>query len=339
MSDVVLGLDTSNYRTSFAAVSVEGGILMNFRELLPVERGQRGLRQSDAVYQHLKRLKSMTESFRNAISGHRVVAVCASCAPRDRTDSYMPVFEVGDTLGGILSAAMDVPFFRTDHQHGHIRAASAGTPLERAEEYLALHLSGGTTDLLWFRNGTLSQIGGSMDLHIGQLIDRIGVAMGMEFPAGPAMERLAREGNSRSILGCSMEENGLYCHFSGAETKALRLIGEGGISREDLSREVYDLLARTTARMLKAGHGKTGLREALLCGGVASSALFRELLNERIRRGRIPVAVCFGDPGLSGDNAVGAAMIGADRFRREFARENRKGKKENSEDLYGCEHS
>lgn len=318
MSDVVVGLDTSNYRTSLAAVSVSGGVVMNKRELLPVDHGDRGLRQSDALYLHLKLLKSMTDSFRNALSGYRIAAVCASCKPRDRAGSYMPVFEAGETVGGILSAAMDVPFFRTDHQSGHIRAAVTGTPLENSEEFLALHLSGGTTDLLCIRADVINQIGGSLDLHIGQLVDRIGVAMGMRFPAGPELERMAEKGRSRGLLGCSLERNDLFCHFSGAETKALRMLRNGSISSEDLSGEIFDLLARTAARMLQAGRRETGLQDAIICGGVSSSVLFRKLLRERLARSRAHARVWFGDPELSGDNAVGVALIGADRYRREY---------------------
>ena len=91
MNTAVLGLDTSNYRTSVALVNEDGEILLNFRELLPVPPGERGLRQNEAVFAHLRQLAATEESLRKAAGGS-IGAVAASTAPRDGADSYMPVF-------------------------------------------------------------------------------------------------------------------------------------------------------------------------------------------------------------------------------------------------------
>lgn len=319
----VLGLDTSNYRTSAALAALDGTVLLNERELLPVEMGKRGLRQSDAVYAHLKQLKPMTEKIREAsASGVQLAAVCASVRPRDREDSYMPVFEVGDTLGRAIAAAEGIPFFPTDHQQGHLRAAAHGTPMEREERYLALHLSGGTTDLLLREPTGVTELGTSLDLHAGQLIDRVGVALGCAFPAGPQMECLARQARSEGRLGCAMEDHDLSCHLSGAEAQAMRWIREGQLSPGQIAREIFDLLARTVCRMLLAGSKSRQVSQALVCGGVASSALFREMLQARMAKKPAGPRICFGEAELSGDNAVGVALIGLDRLRKMKERSN-----------------
>ena len=190
MSRTVLGLDTSNYRTSVAVVSEEGRVLLNYRELLPVPAGERGLRQSEAVFAHIRQLSAAEKALRQITEGP-VAAVAASTAPRDGADSYMPVFMAGASFGRLTAAALGVPFIGTTHQRGHLAAAAAGTELEKTGEYLALHLSGGTTDLLEVREESVIQIGGSLDLHAGQLVDRAGVAMGLAFPAGPELEKMA----------------------------------------------------------------------------------------------------------------------------------------------------
>ena len=310
MKRAVIGLDTSNYRTSVAAVSTEGEILFNERELLEVATGERGLRQSDAVFAHLKRFGRMREKLFPGGGEWTVAAVAASVSPRDGEESYMPVFQVGTSFGRMMAAMMGVPFFGTTHQRGHLAAAAMGTRLDGKDRMLALHLSGGTTDLLEMRAGTLRQIGGSLDLHAGQLVDRAGVAMGLPFPAGPALEALALAGESRGLLGCSMSRGDLDCHFSGAEAQISRWMRDGEMRPEDIAREIYDLLARTTARMLTAGAKTSGTREALVTGGVASSALFREMLEKRIRGMREAPDIVFGRPEMSGDNAVGVALIG-----------------------------
>ena len=315
MKHAVLGFDTSNYRTSFAAVSKDGDIILNRRELLPVSEGALGLRQSDAVYAHLKQMKAMLEDLRKSCDGLCIDAVCASTRPRCNPDSYMPVFEVGDTIGRGIAASMGIPFFQTDHQHGHIRAAQTGTGMEREKSFLGLHLSGGTTDLLFLDNGTLKMLGSSLDLHAGQLVDRIGVALGCSFPAGTEMEKLAMAGKSSGLLGSSMADGGLSCHLSGPEAQAYRWIQQEKMRAEDIAREIFDLLVRTSLRMMLAGMKVSGEKKALVFGGIASSTLFREMMRRRIVQQRsCPLQVVFGSPDLSGDNAVGVALIGADLF-------------------------
>ena len=309
MSITVLGLDTSNYRTSAALVDEDGTVLMNYRKLLPVPSGERGLRQNEAVFAHLRQLNEAADTLREAAKG-TIAAVAASLSPRDGSESYMPVFMAGASFGRLTAAALGVPFIGTTHQRGHLAAAKAGTELDRAENYLALHLSGGTTDLLEVHGAGIAQIGGSLDLHAGQLVDRAGVAMGLGFPAGPELEMLALQGNSRGLLGCSMSDGDLTCHFSGAESQVQRWIKEGKVNREDTAREIYDVLARSTARMLAAGAEKTGLDSALVTGGVASSPLFRMMLVQRITARRSSLKIVFGQPEMSGDNAVGVALIG-----------------------------
>lgn len=140
--------------------------------------------------------------------------------------------------------------------------------------------------------------------------------MGLKFPAGPYLEELAVKGTSSALLPVSMTDGGLSCHLSGAESQLQRMIASGKYAREDLAREVYDLLARTVARMVLAGAEKTGIRQVLLAGGVASSPLFRTMVSARIHKKDPALQVCFGRPELSGDNAVGAALIGAEKLRR-----------------------
>ena len=307
---VVIGFDTSNYRTSVAAVTLDGEILVNHRELLPVPDGERGLRQSDAVFAHIRQLRNSGKELRTALQNAEIAAVAASTKPRDGEDSYMPVFQAGYTAGNLLAAALNVPFYETTHQRGHLAAALHGTKLEGTVRLLAIHLSGGTSDLLVLDGEKLEQIGGSADLHAGQLVDRAGVEMGLPFPSGEALEALAERGRSEGRLGCSLEKGDLVCHLSGAETKVQQWIREAELPLEDIAREIYDLLARTIVRMLRAGAKEPGFAKALVTGGVASSLLLRQLVEERKKKTAGCPGIVFGPPERSGDNAVGVALIG-----------------------------
>ncbi len=315
---VTLGFDTSCYTTSAAAVNERGEVVAFSRLLLPVEQGQRGLRQSEAVFAHVRQMPMVMDAMREDLKGYQIVAVCASATPRDEADSYMPVFTVGLGHARVLSDALHVPLYTTSHQQGHIAAGQIGTQMPDGA-FVALHLSGGTTELLSCSAGKLSLIGGCADLHAGQMIDRVGVALGLGFPAGPALEKLAMayQGDVESLLPVSMEKGDLVCHLSGVETKAQQWIQKGEMPREKIAAEVFDVLARTVARLLAAACDQAGVSNALVVGGVASSTLLREKLKKRLAKQRKPICVYFGEPKYSADNAAGVAAIGMKRFQQE----------------------
>ena len=315
MNELFLGVDTSNYTTSVSCVSSEG-IVFERRTMLSVALGERGLRQSDALFQHVRNLPPLIEAMMAEIRRDQVRAVAVSAKPTAEHDSYMPVFLAGKLAAVSLSSALGVPLYETTHQAGHIRAALLGQ-----EEcfpdgtFLAMHLSGGTTDLLLVQRengliGEIKRIGYCDDLHAGQFVDRVGVRLGLPFPSGISLEALARAAEDRSIkLPASVK--GLNCSFSGQESQCQRLI-EGGAGREAVAYAVYDNLSRTFAKLLRNAFAETGCRSALLSGGVSGSALLRELLRQRLGS-----ELSYAQSGLSSDNAVGTALLARDLFVRQ----------------------
>ena len=311
--DMAIGFDTSCYTTSVAAVDERGRVVDSFRMLLPVASGQRGLRQSEAVFVHVKQVPQVMEKLSASLAkvDVRICAVSAAHAPREDAESYMPVFTVGLGHAKVLAGALQVPLYQFSHQQGHI-AAGQVDGADMGARFVALHLSGGTTDLLLSEQGKLSQLGGSLDLHAGQLVDRIGVAMGLPFPAGPSLEELALRCAERAqaILPVSMADSDLHCHLSGAEAQCDRLLKSGTLSQEEIALEVFDFLTRTVIRLLQAGCDAAKCEQALVVGGVASSLLLRRLIGERLQKSGSPMKVVFGKPEYSGDNAVGIALLG-----------------------------
>ncbi|MBQ8159375.1 MAG: hypothetical protein IJ083_01385 [Clostridia bacterium] len=309
--EIVLGFDTSCYTTSCSAVSLDGKVIGNYRKLLPVPAGERGLRQSEAVFHHVRQLPRLVEQMGQDIRGKKIAGVCASSRPRDEEDSYMPVFQVGDAQARAIASVLGVPSFSSTHQRGHIAAARIDSGLT-SKDFLTFHISGGTTELLQMKDDVLTLVAHTGDLHAGQLVDRAGVAMGLPFPAGPNLEKLALRGHAKQRLGISVgrrdQSRGEICHFSGAETQILSWI-RGGEPKEDVAAEIYDLLARTFACMIDEAERKSGTGDVLLCGGVSSSILLRSLLEERVKKLNKYVRLYFGHPEYSSDNAVGQAMI------------------------------
>ncbi len=306
---VAIGFDTSCYTTSMA-LARDGKLLCARRRLLTVEQGGRGLMQSEGVFQHETRLPALVRELMEEAGAIHIDRVGASVRPRPVEGSYMPVFTVGEGYGRAIAAVLGVPFFATSHQEGHVRAAMVDTGLRPDEDFLALHLSGGTTEVLHVSPGTMELIGGSNDLHAGQFVDRVGVRLGLGFPAGPALEQMAMHGRADARLPIWVR--GLECSFSGSESAAQRLIDAGTIAPDDMAAEVFSCVARTIAKLLVHAAEKAGCQKALLAGGVASSSLLRALLPERLKRMNSRLRLYWGRPELSGDNACGVALLASE---------------------------
>ena len=311
MTGLYIGVDTSNYTTSVSCVSTEG-IVFERRTMLSVPLGERGLRQSDALFQHVRNLPPLISAMCAAIDRESVQAVAVSATPTSAEESYMPVFLSGKLAATAIAASLNVPLYETTHQAGHVRAAMLGQEANISENpFLAMHLSGGTTDLLSVQRedgllGKIERIGGSSDLHAGQFVDRVGVALGLSFPSGVHLEALARQAKAQDIkLPSSIQE--LNCSFSGQETQCQRLIATY-TDKKEIAYAVYDCMARTFAKLLNNAFTQTGCKTALLSGGVAGSVLLRELLQDRLK-----AELLYAESGLSADNAVGTALLAMDR--------------------------
>jgi N6-L-threonylcarbamoyladenine synthase len=312
VSGLFLGVDTSNYTTSVSCVSTEG-IVFERRTMLSVPLGERGLRQSDAVFQHVRNLPPLIKEMLGAVERDSITAVGVSSKPTGAEESYMPVFLAGKLAAVSIASSLGIPLYETTHQAGHIRAALLGQEEQFTESpFLAMHLSGGTTDLLLVHRqngliGEIERIGGCEDLHAGQFVDRVGVRLGLMFPSGISLEAMSRTTEDHSIkLPASVKA--LNCSFSGQESQCQRLI-EGGAEQNAVAYAVYDCMARTFAKLLARAFIETDCKTALLSGGVSGSVLLRELLQERLN-----TELFYAQSGLSSDNAVGTALLARDTF-------------------------
>lgn len=308
---VMLGIDTSNYRTSLCLATEDGRIVAEAKRLLRVKEGKRGLQQSEAVFQHVMNLPELSDQM--GWTEYDIAGVCASEKPRPVDGSYMPVFKVGEGLAKSLSAYMKVPCFLTTHQEGHI-AAGEYTADRRPEaaRFLAVHLSGGTSELLLCERTEdgyrIEKVGGTLDLHAGQLVDRIGVALGMSFPAGPQLEELARESGGEFRVASSVQ--GLQFSFSGPEAALLRAIETKEASAAEIARATEQCIASTLEKVLRRAVEEGLPREILIVGGVAANQYIRERLIKRLEHPAVKASLYFCDPVYSGDNAYGVAMLG-----------------------------
>ena len=301
----VLGLDTSNYTTSAAVFDGEGG--RNQGRLLEVRPGELGLRQSDALFQHVKHLPEVVEALLGEEGLGTVQAVGASTRPRAVEGSYMPCFLAGASQGQVLSQVLGVPFYAFSHQQGHLAAAawSAGRLDLLDRPFLAWHLSGGTTELLRVEpeeNGVAVRaeiLGGTSDISAGQLIDRTGVLLGLPFPAGKGVEKLSRQAQKREYY--KVKVNGLTFSLSGMENKVRQMVQRGEEPAE-IAWFAQETVCRVVQACTKAAMEEYPGLPVLCSGGVASNGRLKELLRQNC-------GALFAQPQFSTDNAMGTAIL------------------------------
>lgn len=296
-----LAFDTSNYTTSCAALGEGGG--KNVSRLLDVQPGQLGLRQSDALFAHVKRLPELTQQLAASLPGP-ITAVAASTRPRAVEGSYMPCFLAGSSFGRSMAQLWRLPFFELSHQQGHIAAVlwSAGRLELLRAPFLSWHLSGGTTELLLVRpEGALFSaeiIGGTRDLSAGQLIDRTGQLLSLPFPSGRALDALSAQGGATPFR-VKVEESRFS--LSGTQNQLQRLRSDGA-GDADVARAAIETVCRAVCTATEQALARYGALPVVCSGGVSSNSLLRGAM---ARFGTV-----FGAPEYSTDNALGVAVLG-----------------------------
>ncbi len=315
----VLGIDCSAYTTSVAVVRTSGQ-WHQARRVLEVPQGARGLRPSDALFAHVQNLPGLVEDVMAPLDDRNLAWVAVSVAPRPTPDSYLPPFLAGEAVARSVAACKRVPLLRTTHQEGHIRAGLAGSGLPGETPFFAFHLSGGTTELLRVvpqgPRLAIEILGGSDDLYVGQFVDRVGVLLGLSFPAGPSLDGMIVSAPAAYALPWSrprLKEGRWWTSFSGPESAAERAISEG-IDGSRVARGMMESIAQSLVALLKRV-ASTG--DLLVIGGVAANTFLRQRLGELLPGPEW--RVWFAEPDWSRDNAIGVAYLGLDAWRASTA--------------------
>ncbi len=350
-----LGIDTSNYRTSVAICDENGTPVKSVRRLLNVKEGERGLRQSDALFAHVKALPDIMKE----IGPFPIHAVGYSKAPRDCEGSYMPCFLAGEAVATGIAELLGVPLYPFSHQAGHLSAAiyscnkaviseaqsvkgykenhiehavnsteyeeryvrltengiehekdiykhgepvfNTATPKRISENgrFIAFHLSGGTTEALLYNKGKITLLGGTLDINAGQLIDRVGIMLGLKFPAGEELEKLSN--GLPFSKGIKISVKGFDCNLAGAENVAKKLYETTG-SKETVAAFAIDTVCKTVDKMTENIIAEHPTLPVLYAGGVMACKRIQNVLKRKYD-------CYFAEPEYSGDNAVGIALL------------------------------
>ena len=302
-----LGIDTSNYTTSAALFDDDTGTVTQKKMLLPVKPGEKGLRQSDAVFHHTVQLPQvLTELFSENPGAPDCVGV--SIFPRREKGSYMPCFLVGKAAAEAIRVSENKPLRTFSHQEGHIVAAlfSAKRLDLLKETFLAFHVSGGTTEALLVKpNDTnlfsVQIVGQSLDLKAGQLIDRTGVMLSLPFPCGKDLEVLSEHSDKTYNVKPTMK--GADCCLSGIENQCQAMFQKGE-SPADIAKFCMCSVLTALSEMVSVLRKEYGDLPVLFSGGVSSNKLLKKELTEKY-------GAIFAEPAFSADNAAGIAVLTA----------------------------
>ncbi len=302
-----LGIDTSNYTTSVCIYDSESGTVIQKKLLLPVRQGEKGLRQSDAVFHHTARLYPLVRELFEEFGGE-IDAVGVSEKPRDAEGSYMPCFLVGVNAANCIAAVTGKPLHGFSHQAGHIAAAlySSGRMNLINEKFIAFHVSGGTSEMLLVSSDSerafdVKIIGETLDLNCGQAVDRAGVMMGLSFPCGRELEKLALKSSEKYNPKVCVK--GGSCSLSGLENQCRKML-ENGETKENVARYCLDYICKTLEKMTEYALEEYGNLPLVFAGGVMSNSIIREKIQGRF-------GADFAQPEFSCDNAAGAAILAA----------------------------
>ncbi len=224
---------------------------------------------------------------------------------------------VGVNFAKSLAYANQIPLISVNHIHGHIAAAYLTEPTLEPP-FLAVVVSGGHTCLYMVEDYTrFNLLGGTRDDAAGEAFDKVGRRIGLTYPAGANMDRLAAEGDPSvyKLPSCAINSNEIAFSFSGLKTSALNLLHNAEQKGEEIRRE--DLAAAVTASVVDGIIKKTDLalktsakkaHAVVLAGGVAANSHLRAAMADLAKKHKLPFVVP--ERGLCGDNGAMIAAAG-----------------------------
>jgi len=309
MAPYLLGIDTSAYTTSIAAVdSQTGEVIFDARKILTVPMGQKGLRQQDAVFQHLKNFPELMQNINFDISQIKTVSV--SSRPRNVDGSYMPVFTVGQNYGKVIAKTLNCEYIEYSHQENHISASLIDNYKIINNNILAIHISGGTTEFLTVSKSIKGYdsniIGGSNDITFGQLIDRIGTVMEFQFPCGFHMEKYIENTQHIENIKLPKISGDNFINLSGMENYFKNLYELDKYKKETIIYLLFRYVATCILNTIKNLSIDYNLNTIIITGGVASNSTIRKIVLEDLKT---KYKVIFPSKENSSDNAIGVAYM------------------------------
>jgi len=303
----ILGIDTSCDDTGVGLVR-DGEVVVNLvAGQVALHEAYGGVVPELASREHLKVLRPLAE---RALAEAGIGPKDLSLVAATRGPGLIGALLVGYTFAKGLAWALGRPFYAVHHLEAHIAAA---WPEGLAPPFLALVASGGHTHLFEVQAlGRYRLLGATRDDAAGEAFDKVARLLGLGYPGGPEIERLAEGAEETVPFPVPLRgQEGYDFSFSGLKTKALQLV-EKGLPKPALARGFQEAAIAHLAEVVLKAVQDTGHRVLLVAGGVAAN----RALQERFRRAGLEVH--FPPKGLSQDNGAMVALAAWRRHRAGF---------------------
>ena len=312
----ILGMESSCDETSAAVVEMGDGVRAIRSNIvasqIEVHRLYGGVVPEIASRAHVEATTSIThEALRQAgITLADVDAIAVTAFP-----GLIGALLVGVNFAKSLAYANKIPLVPVNHIHGHVAAAYLSQP-DLEPPFLALVVSGGHTSIYRVDSYTqFTEIGATRDDAAGEAFDKVGRVIGMPYPGGAALDRLAYEGDKKAILlpSPALAGDTLDFSFSGIKTATLNYLN--GMAQKNQPINEADVAACYTDKIVSALTEKTrmalkqtGMKTLVLAGGVAANSHLRAALQAMCDRQGVRLAMP--DRSLCGDNGAMVAAAG-----------------------------
>jgi N6-L-threonylcarbamoyladenine synthase len=319
----ILGIETSCDDTCAAVVSPDGRVLSQVVSSQGIHARYRGVVPELASREHLSLL---LPAIRQALAEAGTSLPEISGIAVTRGPGLIGCLLVGLATAKGLAFSLGLPFVGVNHIEGHLHAIRAVRALEAP--FVALVASGGHTELVHVEAwGRYTLLGSTRDDAAGEAFDKVAKLLGLGFPGGPVIDRLAREGNPLAYTfpraWMDLDRGGLDFSFSGLKTAVKNFVEENpppdsGPGRERYLRDVaasfQAALVDVLTAKLEAACRRTGTRTILLAGGVACNSGLRQ--RSEALAARLDGESVYPPPVLCSDNAAMIALAGLERLGR-----------------------
>ncbi len=229
---------------------------------------------------HLERLPRLAEDTLHAsgLGWEKVDAIAATTGPGLTT-----ALLIGTAFAKTLALALGKPFVPTNHIEGHALTPHLINP-DLAFPYLLLLVSGGHCQLVLIKGvGMYEALGTTLDDAVGECFDKVGKLLGLPHPAGPALEKLAKQGHPAAVsLPIPKNDTSLDFSFAGLKTAVRDLLQQASPppAPADIAASFQQVCAKILAKKAGLAHNHTGVRHLVAAGGVAANATIRAALEE-----------------------------------------------------------
>jgi N6-L-threonylcarbamoyladenine synthase len=315
----ILGIESSCDETA-AAVLINGKILSNIVAGQEVHRQYGGVVPELASRAHQQNIVPTVDvALRQAgVDVTELDAVAVTAGP-----GLLGSLLVGVSFAKSLSLALGIPLIGVHHMQAHILAHFIYEPGKQAPAFpfLALTVSGGHTQLVWVKDYfDMEILGETKDDAVGEAYDKIAQIMGLDYPGGPQIDRLAAQGNPQAFPFPVPQVEGLDFSFSGLKTAVLYFLQKKmkenpGFIRQnitDLAASVQHTILKILLQKIEAAVERTGAVRLAVGGGVSANKGLRKALHElALRKG---LEIYIPDFSYTTDNAAMIAIAGYYKF-------------------------